>query len=380
MPFEDTMPAATHRLANVATQDPDVHGIARSGHDEILQPETEHLFWKLQIGGWMFIAVYGFFAREVTFSDSKLAITLTLSMDTVGFLLTSAAHLYFLRKVPRLTTFPVVMAAVGISIAGGTLQMGLAWLLRDQMFPDALPFNTSITPVVYYTSVLLGWMLAYFCLRSDYEARIARLRRSEALAEASRSELEQLRLQLAPHFLFNALNSVASEIHERPDTALEMVREIAGYLRYCLNQNRRDLCPLSEEIEAMNAYLRIQEIRFEDKLTCTVSVEDTVKDTIVPHMILQGLVENAVKHSLKHSSDTIAIHVSVRRNRDDHVEVAVINSGYIAPPDPTRKSIGHSNLRQRLQLHYPDMHEFSLHEHDGMVVARIVLKGPACSV
>lgn len=367
-----------HRPAGSLHEHPDVPRGRPSGHDDILQPETEHLFWKLQIGGWLFIALYGFFARVVTFSDFRLAITLTLAMDTVGFLLTSAAHLYFLRKVQRLITIPVFLAAAGFSLLGGTVQMGVAWLLRDLLFPDALPFNTSMTPVVYYTSVLLGWMLAYFCLRSDYEARIARLRRSEALAEATRSELEQLRLQLAPHFLFNALNSVASEIHERPDTALEMVREIAGYLRYCLNQNRRDLCPLSEEIEAMNAYLRIQEIRFEDKLNCTVSVEETVRDLIVPHMILQGLVENAVKHGLKHPSDLIDIHVSVRRNQDDHVEVAVINSGTIAPPDLTRKSIGHENLRKRLQLHYPDLHEFSLRERDGMVVARILLKGPAC--
>ncbi|GAB2188364.1 sensor histidine kinase [Roseibium sp. LAB1] len=347
---------------------------------ESLQPETEHLFWKLQIGGWLFIATYGFFARMVTFSDAKLALTLTLSMDTVGFLLTSAAHLYFFRKVQRLITLPVFLAAAAFSLIGGTVQMAVAWVIRDMFFPEALPFNNSFTPAVFYTSVLLGWMLAYFCLRSDYEARIARLRQSEALAETMRSELEQLRLQLAPHFLFNALNSVASEIHERPDTALEMVREIASYLRYCLNQQRRDLCPLSEEVEAMNAYLRIQEIRFEDKLQCTVSVDETVRDTIVPHMILQGLVENAVKHGLKHQSNRIDIHVSVRPLGSDQVEVAVTNSGKISETDPTRKSIGHANLRKRLQLYYPDMHEFSLSEGQGTVVARILLKGPACSV
>ncbi|MGX1500338.1 two-component system LytT family sensor kinase [Labrenzia sp. MBR-25] len=359
-------------------RNPQEAGALRSG--ESLQPETEHLFWKLQIGGWLFIAIYGFFARMVTFSDVKLALTLTFSMDTVGFLLTSAAHLYFFRRVQRLITIPVFLAAAAFSLIGGTMQMGVAWVIRDAFFPDALPFNTPLTPVVFYTSVLLGWMLAYFCLRSDYDARIARLRQSEALAETMRSELEQLRLQLAPHFLFNALNSVASEIHERPDTALEMVREIAGYLRYCLNQQRRDLCPLSEEVEAMNAYLRIQEIRFEDKLQCTVSVDESVRNTIVPHMMLQGLVENAVKHGLKHQSNQIDIQVTIRELDGHGIEIAVTNSGTISETDPTRRSIGHANLRKRLQLHYPDKHEFSLSEHQGTVVARILLKGPACSV
>ncbi|WJS06189.1 sensor histidine kinase [Roseibium aggregatum] len=380
MLLDEAVPATTRRTVSNPEEDVRVHAVSKSHHEERLQPETEHLFWKLQIGGWLFIAVYGFFARVVTFSDFRLAFTLTLSMDLVGFLLTSAAHHYVLRNVQRLITIPVFLGAAAFSLACGTLQTYLAWYLRDLLFPEALPFNTPLTPVVYYTSVLLGWMLAYFCLRSDYEARIARLRRSEALAEAMRSELEQLRLQLAPHFLFNALNSVASEIHERPDTALEMVREIAGYLRYCLNQQRRDLCPLSEEVEAMNAYLRIQEIRFEDKLQCTVSVDETVRDMIVPHMILQGLVENAVKHGLKHQSNRIDIHVSVSRLGKDEVEVSVTNSGKISEADPTRKSIGHANLRKRLQLYYPEMHEFSLREGQGMVVARILLKGPACSV
>ncbi|MBN9670553.1 sensor histidine kinase [Roseibium aggregatum] len=380
MILDEAIPGMTRRSVSAPLEDAGAPAARRPLHEESLQPETEHLFWKLQIGGWLFIVVYGFFARVLTFSDFRLALTLTLSMDTVGFLLTSAAHLYFLRNVQRLITIPVFLGAAALSLAGGTLQTYVAWLLRDLFFPEAFPFNTPLTPVVYYTSVLLGWMLAYFCLRSDYEARIARLRRSEALAEAMRSELEQLRLQLAPHFLFNALNSVASEIHERPDTALEMVREIAGYLRYCLNQQRRDLCPLSEEVEAMNAYLRIQEIRFEDKLQCTVSVDETVRDMIVPHMILQGLVENAVKHGLKHQSNRIDIHVSVRRLGTNQVDVSVTNSGKITETDPTRKSIGHANLRKRLQLYYPDMHEFSLSEGQGTVVARILLKGPACSV
>ncbi|WP_299817637.1 sensor histidine kinase [uncultured Roseibium sp.] len=260
------------------------------------------------------------------------------------------------------------------------MQTWLAWHLRDQFFPLAQTFNTPVTPVIFYTSVLLGWALAYYCLRADYEAGLERLRRSKAQTETMRSELEQLRLQLAPHFLFNALNSVTAEIHERPDVALEMVRKIASYLRYCLNQRGRDLYPLAEEIEAMQAYLHIQEIRFEDRLTCTVAVDPAARNLLIPHMILQGLVENAVKHGLKHDTDSIHVKVDVEKTDAAAVRIRVSNSGVLAAPDDKRQSIGLTNIKQRLNLHFPQANELSIREVQGVVIAQIILKGSACTV
>ncbi|WP_068414813.1 histidine kinase [Labrenzia sp. OB1] len=326
------------------------------------------------------IAAYGFSARTLAFSDIGTAFSLTLAMDSIGFLLTALMHLFLLSRVRKITAAPVILTVAGLCVLGGMLQTWMAWLLRDQFFPLAQTLNSPVTPGIFYTSVLLGWALAYYCLRADYETGRERLRRSKAQTEAMRSELEQLRLQLAPHFLFNALNSVTAEIHERPDIALQMVREIAGYLRYCLNQRKRNLCPLSEEIEAMHAYLHIQEIRFEDRLTCTVAVDPAARDFLIPHMILQGLVENAVKHGLKHDTDTTHVKVEVKKIEAATVRIRVSNTGVLTPPDDKRQSIGLTNTKQRLNLHFPEANELSIREVQGFVVAEIILKGSACAV
>ncbi|SHN04407.1 Histidine kinase [Roseibium suaedae] len=338
------------------------------------------MFWTLQIGAWLFIAVLGMLARTLTLADLKAAFVLTLTLESLGFLLTSLVHLLFLARLKKIISMPVILFMACFCLAVGTSETYAAWYLRELFFPNAHPIIDPVSPAIFYIAVLLGWSLAYFSLRSEYEARVERLRRSEAQTEAMRSELEQLRLQLAPHFLFNALNSVASEIHERPDSALEMVRGIAGYLRYCLNQANRSLCPLVDEIEAMQAYLRIQELRFEDRLKCTVKAQPEALNTQVPHMILQGLVENAVKHGLKLASASIEIAVFVKRTGTDTITISVSNSGKLSAQDPNRQAIGLSNLKRRLNLHYGDAYSFSLVEQPGTVVATIVLKGQACCV
>lgn len=372
---------------------PDDHG-TRPGQGEVETPkfigksqfhdpfaaQSSRLFWATQTGGWIFIALFGFLARTLTFNDMHVALTLTLLLDSIGFLLTAAAHVFFLSKINRIISPAVIAAMVGFAFVAGMAQMQIAEFVRLALFPDAQMAIRPALPFVFYVSVLLGWTLAYFCMRTYIEARTERLRRSEAQASAMRFELDQLRHQLAPHFLFNALNSVASEIHERPDIALEMVRRIAGYLRFCLDQKTASLCPLSEELEAMRTYMRIQEIRFEDKLRCTVRVAPSVNDVLVPHMILQGLVENAVKHGLKQKADRIDITVSAQRPEGDTIVITVTNSGELAPPDNNRPAIGLANLQQRLNLHYPQAHAFSLNQIEHQVVARIILKGPACHV
>lgn len=335
------------------------------------------LFWRAQIGGWMFIALSGFTMRVILFSDIQLAIILTVTTDSVGFMLTATAHKFFLSRAARA---PVVIFLMCFCPLAGYLEMEIARLVRSFFSSDIFTFVGGASQFVYYTGALAGWALAYLWLRADIEARSERIWRSEAQANATRAELEQLRLQLAPHFLFNALNSVASEIHDRPDAALEMVRRIASYLRYCLDQKTHSICSLTDELEAMHSYMRIQELRFEGKLRCKVTVDSSARDIMVPHMILQGLTENAVKHGLQHSSDSIEIAVTAQRRDFETVVIEVANSGALKPPAGGRPAIGLSNTRRRLELHYPDGYDLSLRQVSDTVVARIVLKGSACFV
>lgn len=337
-------------------------------------------FWRANAAAWMFIAVFGLVSRLVAFSDAALAVVLTLVLDPVGFFLTTAAYKIYLERT-RNHGAVVAGWALACSVLGGILQMVIANALKDGLFPDLPDSNMAANdavPAVFYTAAFLGWSLAYFWIRADVDARSERVRRSEAQAVATRAELQRLRLQLDPHFLFNALNTVAAEIPDNPDAALEMTHRIAAYLRYSLDQQTRPVCPLSDEIEAVRAFVRIQELRFEGRLSCVVEMDQAVRTVPVPHLIVQGLVENAVKHGLRSSAETLMIHITAGQGADGAVVIEVVNPGRLAPRAGGRPAVGLANTRRRLELHYPSRHQLSLVQDGDAVVARLVLKGDAC--
>ncbi|MDR6292944.1 MULTISPECIES: sensor histidine kinase [Inquilinus] len=337
-------------------------------------------FWRVHVATWVFIALFGLVSRVAAFDDIPLTLTVTLILEPIGFGLTALAH-KALMAWPQRRPAVIVLLVVVFSILGGLLQMAIVNAVKDAFFAGL--DHTSMAradaiPAIYYTAIFLGWSLAYFWIQADVEARSERVRRSEAEAAATRAELRQLRQQLDPHFLFNALNTVASEIPDHPDAALEMTHRIAAYLRYSLDQQSRPVCALPDEIEAVRAYVRIQELRFEGRLRCVVEMDPAARSVAVPHLIVQGLVENAVKHGLRSSAETLEIRVTARRTGDDTTVIEVTNPGRLVARSGDRPAVGLANTRRRLELHYPQRHELTLTEDGDTVLARLMLRGPAC--
>lgn len=336
-------------------------------------------FWRAQTAGWLFGALFAVVSRVLAFEDLAFAFVLTAVLEPLGFALTTLAHRIFRHRIGGIT-LTVVAVALALSIAGGLLQMVVANALKDMLAPDIDPdygANATMIPAIYYTLVFLGWSLAYLWIKADADARAQRIQRHQAREAALRAELHQLRLQLDSHFLFNVLNTVAMEIPEEPDTALEMTHRLADYLRYSLDHHNQGICTLVDEIEAMRDYVRIHELRFEGRLACVVEMEAGAGVIGVPHLILQPLVENAVKHGLSSPAERFTVGITVE-NRSDDLVIEVSNPGRLTVPERTRPAVGLANVRRRLELHYPFRHELSLVETGNTVVARLRLRGTAC--
>jgi two-component system LytT family sensor kinase len=337
-------------------------------------------FWRAQTAGWFFIVLFGIASRVVAFGDLQLALLLTVVLEPVGFGLTASAHYVFHQRIGPRLTLKVVVIAVALSVLGGVLQAFMATAIKEAFLAGSeisdMTGSTAV-PAVYYSAVFLGWALAYLWIKAEADVRSERVRRSEAQEAALHAELHQLRLQLDPHFLFNALNTVAVEIPERPGTALEMTHRIAAYLRYSLDNHSRRLCTLADEIEAVRAYMRIQELRFEGRLECKVDSEPAADTTPVPHLIIQTLVENAVKHGLQSPVQRFTVHVTVRQ-QDETLAITVSNPGRLAMQERDRPAVGLANLRRRLELHYPLGHDLTLTQHGDRVVAQLIARGAAC--
>ncbi|MBI4892511.1 MAG: histidine kinase [Acidobacteria bacterium] len=200
-------------------------------------------------------------------------------------------------------------------------------------------------------------------LRFLVENRRLEARRSDLMLAASRSELKALRAQVDPHFLFNALNTVAGLIPSNPALAESTVEKLAEVFRYALRRSEDEIVPLSEEMDFIRAWLDIQQVRFGERLAVSIEASSELLERRIPAMMLQTLVENAVKHAVARS--TKACRVTIRAAATGSaLRLTVTDDG----PGPTgmEESQGHGlrNARQRLAGYYGDRASLTLTRDD----------------
>jgi hypothetical protein len=208
----------------------------------------------------------------------------------------------------------------------------------------------------------------------------------ELRVQSSKSELKALRAQINPHFLFNALNAIASLIHTDPARADEVVEQLAEVFRYTLRRSDSEWAPLDQELAFARAYLDVEQARFGPRLAVAIESDHTVPAPLVPSMLLQTLIENAVKHGVSQAREAGRIEV-VAGTTADEVRLEVRNTG----PHSTRVStdaaarsgqagrdgegFGLHSVRERLKGHFGDRATFTLtRDHGlGLTVARITM-------
>jgi len=338
-------------------------------------------FWKVQAIGWTILATFGFCIRLLVFQNLAVAVVCTAVVDVLGFLATSAMARQPFTRI-RAGTVIRSLASAGLWCVSISAVLALvAYRIRLGMAPVEEPTirgNEYVIGLIYHLSIITAWTLAYLGVRAEMEARANRMQALAAETRALRLEVESLQLQIEPHFLFNALNTIVSEIGERPAIAEEMTRGLAGYLRYSLKKRDTFVGSLADEIEAVEMYLRIQALRFDDRFTYSCQVDPQALTVSIPHMAIQCLVENAIKHGLQTQDRSFHIGVRVAKHGPVlHIEVDnPEHSGTPIPIDST--GIGLTNLQRRLDIRYPSRNSFSLSSHAGRTLATLKIEGHPC--
>lgn len=341
--------------------------------------ESSPGFWRAQIVGWIFLAVIGYCIRLAVFGNAVAAFWLTLTLEPLAFFLTSTAAVLHGRRAGKVDAPVLVVAcAVLLCLATAALLASIAYAINHLLLPDvigAIPANQFRLGFIYYMGILSIWTLIYFGVSAELAGRAERMSKMKAETRSLRLELEHLQLQIEPHFLFNSLNTIVAEIADRPAVAEEMTRRLAEYLRYSLDRRGRGLCRLEEDIEAAQAYIRIQALRFERQLECRCEIDPATLNINIPHMTLQGLTENAIKHGMRTEHARFVIHIRTRLQGGVLI-IEVDNPGQLrAPFDPVQSGGGLGNLCRRLTLRYGDRYEFSLNQRGDTTVAEIRLSG-----
>jgi two-component system, LytTR family, sensor kinase len=218
------------------------------------------------------------------------------------------------------------------------------------------------------------WLGIIFGLESFASWRHERERLLALQKHLAESQLAQLKAQLQPHFLFNALNTISSLMQVDVERADRLLAQLADLLRATLQAGDRDLTPLRTELDLLRLYSLIMQERFAGRVTLDWRIDDDTLDAEVPALLLQPLLENAFKHGVERSTVPVAITVSAaRRNHDpgDTLEITVRNGGRL---DTTGEAgLGLRNCRQRLAVLYGTAARLDLAEQGDDVVAQVSL-------
>lgn len=212
----------------------------------------------------------------------------------------------------------------------------------------------------FQSSLPTYWLILFAYLAFDYYAkyRDRELRGVQLAAELSRAQLQALKMQLKPHFLFNTLNSISSLMYSDVEAADAMLVRLSEFLRLTLDRDLDQEVTLSEELDFVRRYLEIEKIRFEDRLTVSVDVAHDAGEARVPTLALQPLIENAIHHGIasRPGGGSIAIH-AFRENGTLHISVA--DDGVAACGEHPRERIGLANTRARLEQLYGGAQRFT---------------------
>lgn len=254
-------------------------------------------------------------------------------------------------------------------------------LLAGASYALLQPFGP-VTSWLWLPSAMVSWF-GIFLLWTILYAMIIALRRASRLeAETLRlqvlakdAELRALQAQVNPHFFFNSLNSVRALVFEDRQAAADTLDRLAALMRHALNAGRHDTVALADELAAVRAYLEIEAIRFEARLTVRFEIKPGLDAKPIPPMALQTLVENAVRHGVEQQPEGGTIVLAVQAAAGG-VRITVANSGVLRTSSAST-GLGLTNTRQRLQLALGPAASLSLGEHDGWVRAELFLPEPS---
>ena len=305
-------------------------------------------FWIFQGVIWS-IASVTLFGVLKGFSPDGVDGTIVAGRILTGLLLTTALH--FCYRHPFTLALPSgtrLLWIIGLNIAAVLTSSGTWMALIELGFYEV----TSDALFAHLTSAriysLVTWNLAYFGIELVLAHRSARLELTEAREVARAAELKQLQMQINPHFLFNALNAVMGSL-ETKHQAREIVQNLADFLRFSLAE-ARPLEPLGRELDALESYLGLQQVRFQDGLQCCIEVRPAARRVMVPPMLIQPLLENAFKYAPL--SSPLPLRVTVKADIvKGWLEVQVTNTGrWQEPAVGAAQGTGLDNLRRRLAL------------------------------
>ncbi len=333
-----------------------------------------NIYWICQIGGWSFYALFNLFLFWLAEGNNSSSQILGHLLLTSYFIVSTHIYRNLIIKwgwlrilspklIPKIL-ISVLLLSISSFIFELILNLGLGITLRQS---DILGWIVS----QFFGNMFLYflWSLIYFVYHylENYRSTL------EYQARMNEIQLNKLKSQLNPHFIFNGLNSIRALIDENPAKAKIAVNQLSNILRNSLGMNEKKLVNFEEELRTVKDYLDLENVRYEERLQTVLNIDPESNRFSVPPLMVQTLVENGIKHGISTLVEGGILELTTQVDQGK-LTINIKNSGQFQHLNGQRKGYGIANTVQRLKLLYGEEAKFTINNLDNeFVLTEIVI-------
>lgn len=336
------------------------------------------LYWPLQATSWILYGFVGYTINTIYGADVERYKVAGIAFSGAIILLIST---HLLREyAKRKDWIKLTFGKLFLRLAIGTLLLSIASQLLISLlmfwpfsvFTPERGYSVGVLVVYIFQTqiILMLWSLIYFSFHAIRNYKSEEIERWRLEAAVKDAELNALRAQINPHFIFNCLNNIRALVLEDTEKAREAIIKLSDLLRYTIQSNKKKNNRLEEELAIVRSYLDLESIHMETRLSYQIDSPTKLDEQMVPSMSVQILVENAIKHGLSKLPAGGQVLIDVKE-MDQHLQIEVRNTGKLLSRDEQSTGVGLRNIRERLHLLYGINAGLTLEQNGNDVVARI---------
>ncbi len=338
------------------------------------------VFWILQITGWSVPALNSW---AKFFSNTPLS-SAYIASEGMSVLFAGIFSSYYLRKYlsnsigfDDFSRSILIKTSVAYVLAT-VLYFSLTLLLVVPLYAFFQQQALKLSKIMMLSNVLnsfifmLIWLVLYIIFKTIVRLQAVKFERLQLQTELKEAQLNTLKGQLNPHFMFNSLNNIRGLILEDTNKARDMLTRLSEMLRYALGKNTQDKISLQEELEMVMNYIALAKIQFENRLHYHCQIDENLLSFEIPPMIVQMLIENSVKHGISMQKNGGDIQLTIKNDKQS-ILIEVENTGNLQQQSHSTQ-LGINNIKKRLQLLYKNKASFTLVAKKNKVRARIRIK------
>jgi len=329
-------------------------------------------YWLIQSIGWSLYAIVMILGASVVSSNFQLLMAVPIIVEAIFFLAFTHYYRYLNKRwnwfhLPVLKLLPRMLTAIFLmAFPIYFIRVFVSYLLEIYS-PNLLSASSIIGNGIGDFFALFIWASSYYAfhyferynLSLKYEAAMRRM------------ELDRLKSQLNPHFIFNALNSIRALVDEDPSRSKKAINHLSNILRSSLSADKKELILFKEEMQTVRDYLAMETIRFEERLDTEIEMEPETETVLVPPLMFQTLVENGIKHGISKLKQGGQLSVEAYIDNKKLV-VKIRNSGKLKEGHHNARGFGIKNTIQRLEIIFNKKAEFEIrNESENMVLTLV---------